>query len=813
MRYFVLLLLFPVCLCGSAFCQGAEFNPFLERPGVLEFSGQMIARPLQVEVLIATGLSHSAAVGRHEAASARLDSLRIDYETLNDEHILRVPEGHNENSLAALLMATGDYQYVEPDWICYPIGTVPNDPSYGQQWHHSNMDSAEAWDIFTGDISRIAATVDTGVDKSHPDLQAHFVLGYNSADRIPESQGGNVNDVNGHGTMTIGCVGAIGNNGIGVAGVNWNISLMPIRTTNSSSGSATMSDLNNGTLWAAKNGATTISVSYTGVQSSSVQTTGAQAKALGALVVWAADNNNTNHSGFDWPDVIIAGATDQGDNKASFSSYGLAIDVMAPGVDVMTTKDGGSYQAVSGTSFSAPLTNGVCALIWGYAPNLTPNEVEQVLFDGCDDLGSSALYGHGRINSFNSLSLSPLIISFPSGLPEGLLSPGPAPGFEVTIQSGGENYVPGTGFVHYRYQSGSYSSVALTPLGGGLFEALLPATAPGDKPQFFLTADGDGGTTVSSPVNAPVSTYSFEVGFGELLLADDFETDMGWTVTSQNLLDGEWERGVPAGGGARGDPPTDADGSGKCFVTDNVAGNSDVDGGPTIVTSPAIDLSSGDARVGYSIWFYNDDTDDPFKIEVSNNNGSSWTQVSNAVGGAGGWSQASFKVGDYLSPTEQVKVRFSATDNPNNSVTEAGLDAVRIERIVTDPGLWASAYSVEASPGSNVPLFLDVGASYGGRQYVVLGSFAGTSPGTILPGGALLPLNQDWLFNFILGNLGSPLFQGFAGTLDGAGTAGASLNVPAGVATPYAGTTISLAYTLYGAFDYVSNPIGIAIVP
>jgi hypothetical protein len=155
--------------------------------------------------------------------------------------------------------------------------------------------------------------------------------------------------------MTMGCVGAIGNNNNQVAGTMWDASLLPIRCTNSSGGGAYLSDLTHGATWAAQNGAGSVSVSYSGVESSSVGTTGTTLKnSYDCLMVWAAGNSSYSlSSSTDWSDVIIVSATDSGNNKASWSNYGKPIDVAAPGVSVLTTSNGGGTQSVSGTSFSA----------------------------------------------------------------------------------------------------------------------------------------------------------------------------------------------------------------------------------------------------------------------------------------------------------------------------------------------------------------------------------------------------------------------------------------------------------------------------
>ncbi len=407
-----------------------------------------------------------------------------------------------------------------------------------------------------------------------------------------------------------------------------------------------------------------------------------------------------------------------------------------------------------------------------------------------------------------------LHMEFPDGLPEGYQAPGPETDLTIEITSGFENYVPGTGFLHYRFDSADpFSSVAVTSLGSDLYEAVLPGTIPGDEPEFYFSAQGSGGSTVCSPPDAPSSLYSFDLGFVTTVFHDDFESDLGWTVQNISLQDGPWERGVPAGGGDRGDPPTDQDGSGSCFVTDNVAGDSDVDGGPTQLTSPVLDLdaSPGDAMVSYWRWHTNDDNDDDFTVEVSDDNGSSWTVVEQ-VKDTAGWNYNSFFVTDFVSPTAQVKVRFSAMDNPNNSVTEAGLDAFDVSAINTTPSIWADSYSLPGT-GGQITLNLDAGPAFAGREYIVAGTASGTEPGIPLPGGNTLPINRDALTNYILGHINGPVFQDFQGYLDGSGKGTALVDTLGPVPAPYVGATISFAFTMTTTYDFASNPISIEVEP
>ncbi|MFH0982293.1 MAG: M28 family peptidase [Planctomycetota bacterium] len=276
------------------------------------------------------------------------------------------------------------------------------------------------------------------------------------------------------------------------------------------------------------------------------------------------------------------------------------------------------------------------------------------------------------------VQVAALTITLPEGTPTRVDPEVPTP-ITVQINNASESYVPGSGLIHYRFDGGAYLTGPLTPLGANLYEALLPAAACGDTPEFYFSALGDGGTTVTNPKDAPAGVYSALVATLTTVLDDDFETDQGWAVENIDLSTGTWQRGIPAGGGTRGDPVNDFDGSGGCYLTDNRPGNSDVDGGPTRLISPTLDVSGvADPVLRYARWFSNDDLDqDRLVVEVSADDGASWTLLE-SVPDTEGWVERTVHLRDYVALTPQFKVRFSVADNPNNSVTEAAVDAVNV---------------------------------------------------------------------------------------------------------------------------------------
>ena len=394
-----------------SFAEGQE-PPFVEKPGDMEFSGRMIARLAQPDAGVAASRL-DLEVRRHRAMTALRSYELIRTKAATEMTVFRIEPG-TENQVARELLATGGFEYVEPDWRVFPVG-CPNDPRLGSQWHHdaSKMNSCSGWDLHTGNPTTVVGVCDTGIRTTHEDFQLHRQEGYNAVDRIWESQGGDIGPINPHGTYTSGAAAANGNNGLGVVGVGWDLGHRMLRVSNDSSGSAFTSDILHGAETSIENGDNVASVSYSGVSSSSNRSTATYIKSIGGLLVWAAGNDSADlkwgHRDAD--DIIVVGASDSGDNRSGFSAFGRAVDVFAPGSGIHTTDSGhdSDYTSVSGTSLSCPLAAGLCALIWSSQPDLTPDEVERALKAGCDDLGTTGeddTFGYGRIEVLRSLRVA-----------------------------------------------------------------------------------------------------------------------------------------------------------------------------------------------------------------------------------------------------------------------------------------------------------------------------------------------------------------------------------------------------------------------
>ncbi|QXO93540.1 S8 family serine peptidase [Methanospirillum purgamenti] len=295
--------------------------------------------------------------------------------------------------------------------------SISNDPYASYLWGLHNtgqtggtadadIDAPEAWAVTKGSTSVIVGVVDTGVDYNHPDLKANMVGGYNAITGTT-----NPMDDNGHGTHCAGTIGAVGNNGIGVVGVNWNVKIMPLKFL-SSSGSGYTSDAIEAFAWGYNRGVRIFSNSWGGYGTDTALQD-AISQYSDALFICAAGNDGSNTdvspqspSALPNANIIAVAATDHRDSLASFSNYGAStVDVAAPGVSIYSTYRGGSYTYMSGTSMATPHVAGIAALIKAVKSGYTVAQVKQAILSGVDKksgLSGKCVTG-GRVNALQSV--------------------------------------------------------------------------------------------------------------------------------------------------------------------------------------------------------------------------------------------------------------------------------------------------------------------------------------------------------------------------------------------------------------------------
>jgi len=274
-------------------------------------------------------------------------------------------------------------------------------------------------------------------------------------------------------------------------------------------------------------------------------------------------------------------------------------------------------------------------------------------------------------------------ILLPDGPPE-YIDPDTEAGFTVAIEDGSESLLPGSAVLFYRYDGGLWLSSSLTAMGGNIFEATLPPASCSDVPEFYVQAETDGGHVITNPSGAPENHYTCRVGELTIMMEDDFETDQGWTTEILGASSGGWERGIPVNDPSWAyDPATDGDGSGRCFLTQNDAGNTDIDGGAVRLTSPKFVMSASDGVVSYYYYLYltdNPDGVDKLLVEANNDDGvGAWTEVArHDTHGGLNWRYVEIFADDFLAagvtPTARMRLRFTANDDEPQSIVEAGID-------------------------------------------------------------------------------------------------------------------------------------------
>jgi YD repeat-containing protein len=354
---------------------------------------------------------------------------------------LGLKAGSDPEAVAALLRSNELVDFAEPNYLINAdltstMETSPNDPRFSEQWALKNGSASQVWETTTGSKQTVIAVIDSGIDFSHPDLINNqwdnslerankrdddgndFNDDFHGWDFISNS--GEITDGQGHGTAIGGIIAAEGNNAIGITGVMWRASLMSLRVLDSS-GTGDIASAIEAIDYATANGAQVINCSW-GTDESSLALREAinRAAQRGVVVVASAGNNSRDiettlryPASYDLPNLISVASTDNSDSLTSFSNWGAThVSIAAPGADLLTTKMGGDYQTVSGTSASTALVTGVGGLIKNLRPWLNADRTREMILRGAKQIPSLSdkvaskgiVSADGALSSLSTLS-------------------------------------------------------------------------------------------------------------------------------------------------------------------------------------------------------------------------------------------------------------------------------------------------------------------------------------------------------------------------------------------------------------------------
>ncbi|MBZ9611005.1 S8 family serine peptidase [Rheinheimera maricola] len=406
-----------------------------------------------VLVMFKPGVSkqqREAAIKQHGASLRQLDAQGRDVKMryVADGRIIKVttPKNTSRDALIKKLASHPAIEVAEPDFPLRALA-VPNDSSFGELWGLLNtgqsggtagadIKATDAWDISTGSHDVIIGIIDTGMDYNHPDLIDNrwvnpgnlpgSTYGYSALNAELDPM-----DSDSHGTHVAGTIGASGNNGVGVAGVNWNVTLLPCQFLGPSGGSTAgaiecinyFTDLkvNHGVDIKATNN------SWGGGGFSETLRAAIQSGGDAGILFIAASGNDGGNAdsapmypaAYDLDVIVSVASTDRNDNMSGFSNYGAtSVDLAAPGSDILSTVPGASYASYSGTSMASPHVAGAAALLWSVNPDLSAAEMKAILMNSGDSLPAL----DGKTVSGKRINLA-----------NAMLEADPTPSFKLTL--------------------------------------------------------------------------------------------------------------------------------------------------------------------------------------------------------------------------------------------------------------------------------------------------------------------------------------------------------------------------------------------
>jgi subtilisin family serine protease len=443
-------------------------------------------------------------------------------------HRCRIVDGQDVDTAVGVCRAHPEVVYAEPDYI-YTTGALPDDPRLPEQWAllndtNTDIDVDEAWEVQTGARHVIVAVLDTGVDVTHEDLRDNLWHnpgesgGGRETNGLDDDHNGYVDDVmgwdfvtgspaavddNGHGTHVAGIVAARGDNDTGITGVAWRTSIQSLRFLDRH-GMGRASDAVAAILYASANGARVINASWGGpARSQALEEALEYARQHKVLVVAAAGNLSQDNdarptypASFELDNILAVSASDRDDQLASFSNFGRhTVDLVAPGVEILSTFPDDTYRTLSGTSMATPHVSGVAALLLAQFPSMPYRTMMIRLVGGSEPLLSlsNASRSGGRLNAYGALSTHPRIAFVEIAETIDMQR-----GVRIEAEVTDDDTLRAVS-LHFSVEGGNSTVVDMQQHGTNLYRGSIPLQEPGSDIVFFVRAVDAHGYTGLSP--------------------------------------------------------------------------------------------------------------------------------------------------------------------------------------------------------------------------------------------------------------------------------------------------------------------------
>ncbi|HRF58965.1 MAG TPA: S8 family serine peptidase [Fimbriimonadaceae bacterium] len=671
---------------------------------------------------------HANVSNGQRANIAALNGLEVD-ETCKSPYFYRLQitpaakaSGVTVESALKSLLTNPAVRIAERDWIVSIQQNIPNDAKFSQLWGMRNtgqtggtpgadIDATLAWQTITGSNTVKVAVIDTGTDYTHPDLAANAWInpGEIPGNLVDDDGNGYVDDVRGydfvnndgdpmddnaHGTHCFGTIGGVGNNGIGVAGVCWNVKVIGVKFL-SAGGSGSTSNAILSVDYARIAGANIMSNSWGGGGFSQLLLDAIlRARTAGIMFVAAAGNNGSNNDGGSFypanynsqaDNVVSVAATTHNDVKAGFSNYGAnSVDIAAPGESIVSTVPPGldsdgtpdGYESYSGTSMACPHISGAAALTLARFPGSTYLQIKSRLMNTAERIPAlSGLTKSGRLNVFNAFDNDSVAPGTPTGL-VGIKRSASTIRVRWTA-SGDDGAVGSASSYELRYSkspinAGNFASATLVTtvpapaVSGSQQDAAISGLFPGDSYYVALRALDNVGN-MSGIVTAGPYTTMAAVFTDRMEGAPGFTAQGGstWALTTSQSLS-----------------PTKS-------WTDSPAGNYLDNSDTWLEMTNPINVTQAMA-LGFFCKYTLETGYDYLYVEISNNNGASWTRAL-TLNGSSEWKGYSVSLAGYVGQT--VRVRFRLTTD--SSVV---YDGVYIDDVTLIPQVRFAIDNVEGAP-------------------------------------------------------------------------------------------------------------------